>query len=85
MTRAEYLQVRETMRLIDRLVQELPLGNVLATIAEAELAGPITAPKMWVEGYAQLLADRELAMALAKFQAFHRVRGPESSGPESAA
>ncbi len=85
MTRTEYLQVRETMRLIDRLVQELPLGNVLAAIAEAEKLGPVNAPKMWVEGYAQLIADRELAMALAKFQAFQRVRGPESSGPGSAA
>jgi hypothetical protein len=69
-TRAEYVQVRATMRLIDQLVQELPLGNVLAAIGEAERAGPLQNPKMWAEGREQLEADRALAMALAKLQTF---------------
>jgi hypothetical protein len=68
MTRAEYVQVREQMRLFDQLVQELALGNVLAAIAEAEKAGPVESSKMWSEGHAQLEADRALAMALAALQ-----------------
>lgn len=68
MTRADYVQVRETMRTIDGLVQELALGNVLTAIAEAEKAGPAGSPKMWAEGHEQLVADRALAMALLELQ-----------------
>jgi len=68
MTRAQYLQAREAMELVARLVGEMALVDFLSTIDQAERDGPAKNPRMWAEGHEQLVKDRQLATALAVLQ-----------------